>query len=201
MFNSGTANLTLTDCTVSGNSSGGGHNRRRRRLANYGTATLTDCTISGNYALLQRLLRRLSGIGGGVFNSGTANLTLTGCTVSGNSAVGGGGGVFNSGYASLTLTDCTFSGNSAYDGGGVFNGGTANLTDCTVSGNSAEHPRRRSVQRWHGDAHRLHRQRQLRLQRRRPCKRLRTANLTDCTVSGNSGGFGGGVFNYSARPT
>ncbi len=45
MFNARRANLTLTDCTVSGNSDdddGGGG------LENQGTATLTDCTLSGN---------------------------------------------------------------------------------------------------------------------------------------------------------
>ena len=61
MFNSGTGNLTLTDCTVSGNScvsgDGGG-------VFNAGTANLTDCTLSGNSA---------GGIGGGVFNAGTAD--------------------------------------------------------------------------------------------------------------------------------
>ena len=51
----------------------------------------------------------------------------------------GGGGVSNSGTANLT--DCTLSGNSTgSDGGGVYNRGTADLTDCTVSGNSAEAP-------------------------------------------------------------
>ena len=42
MFNSGTANLTMTDCTVSGNISSG--------VYNLGIANLTDCTLSGNYA-------------------------------------------------------------------------------------------------------------------------------------------------------
>ena len=46
------------------------------------------------------------------------------------------------------------------------NSGTVTLTDCTISGNSAAR-RRRAVQRRHGDAHRLHDQRQLRRVRRR----------------------------------
>ena len=98
MFNSGTANLTLTDCTVSGNSGGRRPQLGGGGLANYGTATLTGCTISDNYASSYNgYYNGISGFGGGVFNSGTANLTLTGCTVSGNSAGGSGGGVFNSG--------------------------------------------------------------------------------------------------------
>ena len=66
-------------------------------LANYGTATLTDCTISGNYAASYN--GSVGGLGGGVFNAGTANLTLTDCTVSGNSSSSGGGGVWNAGTA------------------------------------------------------------------------------------------------------
>ena len=199
VFNSGTANLTLTNCTVSGNSSGaGGHNvGGGGGLANYGAATLTGCTISDNYApSYNGYYNGISGFGGGVFNSGTANLTMTGCTISGNSAVGGGGGVFNSGYANLTLTDCAVSGNYAYDGGGVWNGGTANLTDCALSGNYGEI---RGGGLFNGGLMML-----------TGCavsdnsggvggglaNYEGTSNLTDCTVSGNASDDGGGVFNY-----
>src|SRR5262249_13112577 len=68
LLNRGT--VTLTNCTVSGNSAGGGGGG----LLNLGTATLTNCTVSGNSASFG---------GGGVYNAGT--LTLTNCTVSGNS--------------------------------------------------------------------------------------------------------------------
>jgi hypothetical protein len=128
IFNSGT--LTLTNCTVRGNSAyngfypfeGGG-------IFNSGMLTLTNCTVSGNDAIY----------GGGIYNGGTA--TLTNCTVSGNDAGsvgsggGGGGGIFNGG--TLTLTNCTVSGNCEINGGGggLLNGGTATLTNCTVSGN------------------------------------------------------------------
>ena len=113
--NYGTATLTLTNSTLSGNSaafSGGGG------IFNSGTATvtLTNSTLTGNSAVS----------GGGIYNFGTA--TLTNSTLTGNSA-----GVdrrrrriFNGGTATLTLTNSTLSGNSAsYDGGGIFNGGTA----------------------------------------------------------------------------
>jgi CSLREA domain-containing protein len=74
ILNSGT--LTMTNCTVSGNSatgfgSGGGG------IRNQGTLTMTNCTVSGNGA----------SDGGGISNVGT--LTMTNCTVSGNSAPGG----------------------------------------------------------------------------------------------------------------
>ena len=49
VFNSGTANLTLTGCTVSGNAAGHGGGG----LDNAGTANLTDCTLSGNTAFSQ----------------------------------------------------------------------------------------------------------------------------------------------------
>ena len=54
MSNSG--NLTLTDCTVSGNTA-----YRCGGVFNSGTANLTDCTISGNSSYY----------GGGVSNYGT----------------------------------------------------------------------------------------------------------------------------------
>ena len=50
------------------------------------------------------------------------------------------------------------------------------------------------VQLGHSDAHRLHDQRQLRRERRRPGE-LRHATLTDCTISGNSAAYGGGLEN------
>jgi hypothetical protein len=95
-------NLTITDCTVSGNSAsyiGGG----LYNLA--GTVNLTGCTISGNSAGI---------IGGGLENSTFATLlTLTGCTVSGNSANVGGG---LSNYATVTIGDTIVAGNTAGTG-------------------------------------------------------------------------------------
>ena len=152
-------------------------------LANYGTATLTDCTLSSNS----------DGIGGGVFDSATGNLTMTGCTVSGaissgvynlgianltdctlsgNYAYKKGGGVYNLGTA--TVTNCTINGNSALVGGGVFNSDTGNVTvtGCTISDNSCVS----------GDAGGVF--------------NSGTATLTDCTISGNeAGGIAGGVSN------
>src|SRR6266545_3714380 len=108
------ATLTVTNCTISGNSGGG--------IFNYGfsgsgtaTLTITNCTVSGNS-------------GGGIDNYGSygagATLTITNSTVSGNSA-GYGGGIrnrgqgddFSGGSATLTVTNSTLSGNSASFGG------------------------------------------------------------------------------------
>jgi hypothetical protein len=111
--------LTMTNCTVSGNSADGGG------IANGGTLTMTNCTVSGNSAF---------GSGGGIYNSGT--LTMTNCTVSGNSAVASvGGGIANVG--TLTMTNCTVSGNSAVGGGGIYNGGTVNARNTIIANNSA----------------------------------------------------------------
>jgi CSLREA domain-containing protein len=177
VYNRGT--LTLTNCTVSGNSAinegGGVYNRGLATLTNctvsgnsandqgggvsnslYGTATLTNCTVSGNSAINE---------GGGVSNEGTA--TLTDCTISGNSATNG-GGVSNEGTA--TLTNCTVSGNTATNGGGMFNEGLATLNNCTVSGNSAN-----VGGGMFNNAY-------------------ATATLTNCTVSGNTATNGGGVW-------
>ena len=124
-------NVTLTNCSVSGNSAkqfnntafpgnGGG-------IANYGTATLKYCSVSGNSAAKS---------GGGLFNKGTE--MLTNCTVSGNSAgSGGGAGLYNNG--TLTLSSCTASANWAahWAAAGLFNtGGTATLLDTIVAGNT-----------------------------------------------------------------
>ncbi len=161
LANYGTA--TLTDCTLSGNSSlyGAG-------LFNYGSATLTDCTVSGNS-------------GGGIYNS--ANLTLTDCTVSANTAADDGGGLLNTGSA--TLTDCTVSGNS---GGGIYNSASLTLTDCTVSANTGGGVDNSanlyltdctvSANTAADDGGGL--------------LNIGTANLMGCTLSGNSASAGGG---------
>jgi hypothetical protein len=131
LYNDG-GNVTLTNCTVSENSStmnvagasGGGV-----RAAG-GTTTLLDCTISGNSALRD---------GGGLSADG-GTMVLTNCADSGNSAAAHGGGLFAFGGTTLTVNNSTFNGNSANtDGGGLYlaAGGSTTLTNCTVSGNSA----------------------------------------------------------------
>ena len=157
--------VTLTDCTISGNSGffGGG-------VFNSSTATLTDCTVSGNSA----------GTGGGVANLGVPNeyrarATLTGCRISGNSSSNYGGGVYNY-YSVGTLTGCTISGNSAYAGGGLQESGysLATLTDCTISGNSATYGGGVEVDEFTSES---------------------ILALTACTISGNSASSkGGGIY-------
>jgi hypothetical protein len=98
-------------------------------VAATGTLTLKELTLQGG---------RVSGAGGGIFNSIGGTLTLTNCTLSGNSTTvfGVGGGIENGG--TLTLTNCTLSGNSAIDGGGgIRNFRSLTLINSILSGNSA----------------------------------------------------------------
>jgi parallel beta-helix repeat protein len=121
--------LTLTNCTVSGNSASNRGGGLYSPSGASGTTTLTDCTVSGNSA---------AGSGGGLgMRSLDMALTLTNCTVSGNSSGFNGGGMQV--FGTTTLTKCTVSGNTAASGGGglLFAFGTDTLTNSTVSGNTA----------------------------------------------------------------
>ncbi len=179
--------LTLSGCTISGNSADGAGTGGGGGVFNLGTLTLQGCTISGNY---------VGSYGGGLDNRGTA--TLTDCTISGNSAVLG-GGMTNIGTA--TLTDCTISGNSAAKGGGLFNYGTGTLHGCTISGNFATFGAGLDNGGIYSTA-------SIGLQ---DCTisantasshgggllNDKTATLQDCTISGNSAGSDGGVYDYA----
>ena len=98
-------NLTIKNCTISGNSVCGICN-------DYGSITITGSTISGNS------FPGYDGGGGGIFNKGS--ITITGSTISGNSAYYG-GGIYND-YGSITITGSTISGNSTRrsSGGGIY---------------------------------------------------------------------------------
>ena len=130
IYNNGT--LTLTNCTLSGNSGfnytpyGGGGGG----IYNYqGTLTLNQCTLSGNISY---------GLGGGIYNFGL--LTLNQCTLSGNSAYAG-GGIFNdyeSGFniseSTLTMTNAIVGGNSAtYYGEDLGEDDIENMSSATVT--------------------------------------------------------------------
>ncbi len=117
-----TGALTITDCTIFGNSAylGGG-------ITNLGRLTITNSAIDGNSTT--------SYDGGGVYNGGT--LTITNSTIDGNSSPYVAGGISNAG--NLTITNSTIDGNSttSYDAGGIYNGGTLTITNSTIDGNSS----------------------------------------------------------------
>jgi predicted outer membrane repeat protein len=131
------ATLTLSKCTVSGNTarllvSGG----RGGGIYNAGSALLTvdNSTISGNSADFT---------GGGIYN-GTPGLsdtlTVTNSTISGNSAING-GGIGNeagtSGAVTLIISKTTFSGNSASTcGGAIYNDAFQNPFALVTIGNT-----------------------------------------------------------------
>src|SRR5262245_59981020 len=98
---SNAGNLTVTDCTISGNqarpfsTSGGGI------FNDQGTLTITGSTFFEN---------ETEGVGGGIYNQG-GKATLTNCTFAAN--VGPGGGGIAQRFGQLTLTNCTFSDNES----------------------------------------------------------------------------------------
>ena len=112
---------TLTNSTVSGNTSsgeGGG-------IANFAPLTITNSTISGNASGKK---------GGGIENFST--MTITSTTVSGNTAItGNGGGIHNFSNGTLTITNGTVNGNAAAtgNGGGIDNRGALTLANSIIA--------------------------------------------------------------------
>jgi hypothetical protein len=194
LYNSGT--VTLTNCTISGNTAGNGGGVDNRigatltmtngsitgnstprlggGILNFGMVNLTGVTISGNSAGLYGggLMNGDSGQGeeGPVIIPGTA--TLTAVMISGNTAgAASGGGVLNAGGSTLTMTNVQIQGNvAARNGAGLYNAGTATLTRVVISGNSAGK-----------DGGGLY--------------NSGMATLTGCTVTGNTAESGGGIYN------
>lgn len=117
-------------------------------VQNAGNLTLSDCTISGNTAGAEECeLTEESPCsrGGGVQNAREATLTIERCTIAGNTA-NRGGGIFNEG--TMTLTDSSVTGSTARGcvsellgpcsaGGGVLNVGTLDIVRATVADNQA----------------------------------------------------------------
>lgn len=143
------ANLVLTNCTLSGNStaglsaSGGGV-----AILGYNSLLIERCTVSGNSVGDAR--------GGGIFGGYADPILVSDSTIANNSSSSGGGiaghqvvvrgstitantSVRGGGISaySCTAINATISGNSATEaGGGIWGGGFA-LTSSTVSGNAA----------------------------------------------------------------
>jgi hypothetical protein len=91
--------LTISNCTLSGNSALGGGG-----IYNVGALSVNNCTLWGNSA----------NSGGGIQDFGGTG-TVSNSTLSGNSAVISGGGIEND-FATLTVSNCTLAGNSSGDG-------------------------------------------------------------------------------------
>lgn len=122
-----TGALTLTACTVSGNTSASSAGS----IHNEGQLSLKNSIVSQNR-------------GGGIVNNGGegSTATVTNSTISENSTDGpGGGGIYNGG--NFHLTSSLITGNRSTGlgpGGGIYNvSGTMTITASTISGNIAMH--------------------------------------------------------------
>ena len=127
------ADLTMTNCTVTGNTGGGG-------IQNLKNLVLQGCTISGNSA---NGSNKAGGIGNSAFGSWNVSLTMTDCVVENNTCVNGNtGGIYNGVKATLTMARTTIrnNGNSGLGGGMYLSTyATTTLTDhCAVYGNSPD---------------------------------------------------------------
>jgi CSLREA domain-containing protein len=121
-----TGSLTVTNCTLSGNSAPGGGG-----IDSSGVLTVTNSTVSGN-----SVNGGSDGWGGGIVNNSAGTLTVTNSTVSGNSATSYGGGILN--FGTLTMTNSTVSGNSAsVAAGGIGNAGTVRMANSIAAGNTS----------------------------------------------------------------
>ena len=97
-----------------------------------GTLAIRNSTVGGNYT--QDFPP--NGAGGGIYNTGRAE--ITGSTISGNFLHADGGGIYNDGP--LTITDSTVRENSTRKGGGgIYNVGPLTIKNSTLSDNTAVH--------------------------------------------------------------
>jgi len=121
-----TGTLTLTTCTVSGNTSASSAGS----IHNEGQLSLINSIVSQN-------------TGGGIVNNGGEDTTarVTKSTISENSTDGpGGGGIYNEGTLRLTNSLIASNRSTVGPGGGIYNlSGTMTITASTISGNTATH--------------------------------------------------------------
>jgi predicted outer membrane repeat protein len=148
-----TSNLTVNNCSFSGNSTRVGGAGGAIADAG-GNLTVNNCTFSGNTATGNV---NTPGIGGaiaaypvntGPFTTAYPTLSINNSTFSGNTATEG-GAIYDSGIVvnfkkpQMAISGCNFSGNSATDGGAVYMdpGGTENVTisNSSLVNNTATH--------------------------------------------------------------
>jgi transcriptional regulator with XRE-family HTH domain len=142
--------LTLTNCTVSGNTSassaGGIHNEGQLSLIssivsqNTGGGIVNntgeDSTVSVTKSTIAENSTDGPG-GGGIYNGGTLHLTSS--LLTGNrSTIGPGGGIYNL-FGTMTITASTISDNTATHsyGGGIENQADLTITGSTIADNTS----------------------------------------------------------------
>jgi predicted outer membrane repeat protein len=134
-----TANLTVTDSTITGNVAHGTrsysgyygyyyHHHAGGGIWSTGSLTVTGSTVRGNTA---------TGDGGGLYI--VNNLTVANSAITGNSTTMNGGGIFHVNNGTTVLTNAAINGNSAgVNGGGIF-GHNVTVTGGTINNNSARY--------------------------------------------------------------
>lgn len=122
IYNAGGTTLTLSGCTLAGNSAGLGGGA----IYNASKLTATNCTLSGNTAS--------GGDGGGVYNQNGATLAISGSILSNDTAGNRGGAIFNASGMASVVNGCTLSGDYGFDGIAIYNQSLANamtISSCT----------------------------------------------------------------------
>jgi predicted outer membrane repeat protein len=129
------ANVTFTNCTLSGNSSSGNNGGGAMFVGNTSTVTLTNCLATGNSTT--------NGPGGAISVIANAVLNISGSTFHNNSATTQGGAIRFLNSASSTITKSTFFNNKinlndAFSGGAIRGNNTTNtvtVTNCLFYNN------------------------------------------------------------------
>ena len=164
------ADLTLTDCVVTGNRTTAGTGGGVSGSGGSADLKFEDTEVSQNNA---------SGRGGGIASRGSVEMIAS--VISGNTSASGGGGVAQIGVEpnekySLLAVDTTITGNNAANGGGVMIDGATTkysvIQQSTVSGNTATGPG--------GGIDFVN-------------EITGTHNVANSTIAGNQGTIGGGI--------
>jgi hypothetical protein len=128
-------NLTVSNSTISGNSTAVAFTTLGAGICNFGSLTVNNSTISNNS------MADAINFGGGIYSS--SSLIVSNSTISNNSASGfssNGGGIFVA-AGSAIVSNSIISGNLASsrgsDGGGISNEGSLIVSNSTISNNSA----------------------------------------------------------------
>ena len=116
----GLTNLTVTNSTISGNSANTGFPGGDSGGGIYGADLVENSTISGNSAATS---------GGGIYGG---VIEIVNSTISGNSAGTSGGGIYNFPY-SFNVANSTITGNSAPSGGGIYNVGSVEVSNTILN--------------------------------------------------------------------
>jgi hypothetical protein len=190
------ASLTVSNCTVTGNSARfGGGIFSNTENDNNGSLTIGNTTVTNNSATY----------GGGIYNDGeggNAIATINNCAITSNTAGVLGGGIYNDaefGRANATLTNCAVNANAAasnasisfFQGaGGIFNDGysgdaTLSVTNSDILNNTSGLPVSVGISFGHGGGIWNH-----------GYFGSGVLIVDKSVISGNSASTGGGIYNY-----